>query len=77
MFTYNLQRDSSPSGVSGSIVFTAKGGTVELMVACPFIEGNNEFKVTKNDIPGVNAVVTHFSGDSGSPTVGVLQFENK
>ena len=76
MFTYNLQRADSASGVEGSIVFTANGGTVELHVACPYI-GKNAFKVTKNDIPGVNAVVTEYSGDSGSPTTGTLEFKNK
>ena len=40
-------------------------------------DGSIEFKVTKNDIPGVNAVVTEYSGDSGSPTTGTLEFKNK
>ena len=76
MFTYNLQRANSPSGVEGSIIFTANGGTAELYMACPNM-GSNAFKVTKNDIPGVNAVVTHYSGDGGHPTLGTLEFKNK
>ena len=76
MFTYNLQRANSPSGVEGSIIFTANGGTVELYMACPNM-GSNAFKVTKNEIPGVNAVVKYYCGDSGHPTIGTLEFNNK
>ena len=72
---YNLQRQSSPSGVEGKIIFTAQGGTVELYMACPYI-GENAFKVIKNDIPGIMAEVTFFSGKSGHPTKGTLEFKN-
>lgn len=73
---YNLQRDSSPSGIEGKIIFTAQGGSVELYIACP-LRGKNAFKVTKNDIPGINAEVTHQPPDSGHPTIGTLQFKKK
>ena len=36
-------------------------------IACSNM-GSNAFKVTKNDIHGVNAVVTYYSGGGGHPT---------
>jgi len=45
-------------------------------MACPNM-GSNAFKVTENDIPGVNAVITYYSGDGGHPTVGILEFKDK
>ena len=59
----------------GKITFTAKGGSVELRIACPFI-GDNVFEVTRNEIPGVTAKVTYFSGKSGHPAKGTLEFSN-
>ena len=49
---------------------------MELSVACPF-SGSNEFKVTKNDIPEIKAVVTDYSGDRGHPTKGTIEFKNE
>lgn len=63
------------SGTEGKITFTAKSGSVELHMACPY-SGENIFAVTKNEIPGVTATVTYFSGASGHPTEGTLKFSN-
>ena len=45
-------------------------------MACPFV-GKNAFAVTKNDIPGIDAKVTYYSGDTGHPTIGTLEFKPK